>query len=313
MADISFTVTLPWDSQTVDLGPYIDTALAILAIVIAAYVLIRLTHLFARGVIGTLVSREATEGEVQLSVAEINKRQKTIENLFVNVVRFFVLGIAILMILETAFRLDIGPAIAGLGIAGIAVGLGTQSLVRDYLNGALILMENQYSIGDVVSIAGISGTVEDFTLRRTTLRDLDGTLHSVPNGQITIASNMTRTWARVRLDVRVAYGTDVGRAIEVVNSIGRQLAEDEKWGPRILEAPHVERVNELGEVGITLLVIGRTRAAEQWAVAGELRKRLLVDFGEHGIEIPPRVILTGPSVTSVKQVAPTGPDTPPNG
>ena len=108
--------------------------------------------------------------------------------------------------------LDIGPAIAGLGVVGIAVGFGTQSLVRDYFTGALILIENQFAKGDVVTIAGVTGTVEDFSLRRTTLRDLDGVVHTVPNGEIKVASNRTRVWARINLDVTVAYGTDIEEA-----------------------------------------------------------------------------------------------------
>jgi small conductance mechanosensitive channel len=198
------------------------------------------------------------------------------------------------MILEEAFRLDIGPAIAGLGIAGIAIGLGTQHLVRDYLNGALILIENQYARGDVVRIAGVSGTVEDFTLRRTTLRDQDGTVHTVPNGEITVASNLTRVFARVNQDVQVVYGTDIEKATEVVNGVGQALADDPEWGPRILEAPRVERVSALGEFGITLKIMGPVRASEQWAVGGELRKRLLAAFHDNEIEIPQtqRVVLT---------------------
>jgi len=238
---------------------------AILVILIAAALAIRLAHTFVRGVARAL---------------------DTIETLAVNVIRFFVVVIAGLMILEAAFRLDIGPAIAGLGIAGIAVGLGTQHLVRDYLNGALILIENQYSKGDVVKIAGIGGVVEDFTLRRTTLRDVDGTVHTVPNGEISIASNLTRTWARINEEIRVVYGTDVDKAVAVIDRVGAELAEDPEWAARMLEAPHVERVQRLGEQGISLLVQGRVPAASRWTVAGELRRRLLQAFAENDITIP---------------------------
>ena len=119
--------------------------------------------------------------------------------------------------------LDIGPAVAGLGVVGIAVGFGAQSLVRDYLNGALILVENQFGKGDVVRLAGVAGTVEDFTLRRTTLRDLDGVVHTVPNGEIKVTSNLTRVWARINQDITVAYGTDIDRAIDVVDEVGRAM------------------------------------------------------------------------------------------
>jgi moderate conductance mechanosensitive channel len=286
MASLEFLITVPWGGQA-DLGPYLGPAAAIAGILVAAAVLIRLAQVFVRGIVRALLNRETQEGTAsELTAPELKKRQDTIESLVVNVVRFFVIVVAALMILETAFRLDIGPAIAGLGIIGIAVGLGTQSLVKDYLNGALILVENQYSIGDVVRIAGVSGKVEDFTLRRTTLRDQDGAVHTVPNSLVAVATNLTREWARVNEDIRVVYGTDIGKATEVVDRVGREMASEADWGPRILEAPRVERVSQLGEYGVTLKVLGTVRASEQWAVSGELRKRLLAAFEESGVEMP---------------------------
>jgi moderate conductance mechanosensitive channel len=294
MADLVFNVTPPWGGDALQLGPYVRPTLAIIGILVATLILIRMTHLFVRGILRALRNHATPEGGVEeLTAAEIARRQDTIESLIVNVVRFFVVGIAILMILETAFDLDIGPAIAGLGIVGIAVGLGTQNLVRDYLNGALILIENQYSIGDVVMVAGISGTVEDFTLRRTTVRDVDGTVHTVPNGQISIASNMTRSWSRVHLDVRVAYGTDVEKTVRLVDDLGRKLAEDADWREHVTEAPHVERVSEFGDLGFTILVLGKVAAGQQWAVGGEMRKRLLAEFERRGIQIPTLTVAPG--------------------
>jgi small conductance mechanosensitive channel len=181
---------------------------------------------------------------------------------------------------------EIGPAIAGLGVAGIAVGFGAQALVRDWLSGIFIVIENQYSVGDVVSIAGVDGVVEGFSLRRTVLRNLDGTVHSVPNGQIVVASNMTRGWARVNLDVSVAYDTDIDRATEVIDEIGREMTKDPSWGERLIEAPTVMRVNALGDSAVALKVLGQVQPAQQWAVAGELRKRILRAFAREGIEIP---------------------------
>jgi small conductance mechanosensitive channel len=216
----------------------------------------------------------------------------TLDGLGGNVLQFFIVIIAGLMILRT-FDLDIGPAIAGIGVVGVAVGFGAQHLVRDYLNGALILIENQFSKGDVVRLAGVSGTVEDFSLRRTTIRDLDGVVHTVPNGEIAIASNLTRVWARINQDVTLAYGTDIDQATDVVDAVGKAMAADPTWKRRILEAPKVDRVAALGEYGITLKILGTVRAPDQWAAAGELRKRLLAAFREHGIEIPrpQRVVL----------------------
>ena len=134
-------------------------------------------------------------------------------------------------------------------------------------------------------IAGVEGTVEDFTLRRTTLRDLDGVVHTVPNGEIHVASNLTRVWSRINQDVTVAYGTDIDAAIGVVDAVGREMADDPVWKRRVLEAPRVERISELGETGVTLKILGTVRAADQWAAAGDFRRRLLEAFKANGIEI----------------------------
>ena len=271
-----------------------NLVLPIALIVLLAVVLTVLAGRIVHGVIRAALDREALEGTAQeLSAIEVKKRIDTLDALVTTVIRSFILLIALVMILGE-LNLNIGPAVAGLGIVGIAVGFGAQSLVKDYFNGALILMENQYSKGDVVTIADVSGTVEDFSLRRTTLRDLDGVVHTVPNGEIRVASNRTRTWARINQDVTVAYGSDIEKVSRVINDVGKALAADPDWHRRVLEAPHVERVEALAEYGITLKILGLVRAPEKWAAGGELRKRLLAAFATHGIEIPhpQRVVLT---------------------
>jgi moderate conductance mechanosensitive channel len=280
----------PWSTW---LGEFGRTIGPVLLIVVLTLVAVRAARVLVHGVIKAVFDREAAQGSAkELSAIELAKRRDTIERLGARVIQGFVIVVAALTILA---KLDynIGPAVAGFGVVGIAVGFGAQSLVRDYFNGALILLENQYSIGDIVSIAGVTGSVEDLTLRRTTLRDLDGVVHTVPNGEIKVASNRTRTWARINQDVTVSYGTDVDRAIEVVNAVGREMADDPVWQGRVLEPPRVERVEALAEYGITLKILGSVQAIDQWAAAGELRKRLLAAFTREGIEIPrpQRVIL----------------------
>src|SRR6188472_3031869 len=283
--------TKPWSTIA---AFFVEDVLPSLLIVLVALIALRAARLFVHGIVKALMDREATEGTAQeLSAVELKKRMDTLDALATNVLQFFIVIIAALMVLGR-LGLDIGPAVAGLGVVGIAVGFGAQFLVRDYLNGALILIENQYGRGDVVRIADVAGTVEDFTLHRTTLRDLDGVVHTVPNGEIHVASNMTRVWSRINQDVTVAYGTDIDTAIGVVDAVGRAMADDPVWKRRVLEAPRVERISELGETGVTLKILGTVRAADQWAAAGDLRKRLLAAFKQHGIEIPrpQRVVLT---------------------
>jgi moderate conductance mechanosensitive channel len=271
-----------------------EQVVPILLIVVVAVIAAWVAGTFVHGVVKTLLDREATEGTAQeLSAVELKKRMDTIDTLATAVIRFFIIVIAGLMILDK-LGLDIGPAVAGLGVVGIAVGFGAQTLVRDYLNGSLILIENQYSKGDVVRLAGVAGTVEDFNLRRTTVRDIDGVVHTIPNGEVKVASNMTRVWARINEDVTVAYGTDIDKAIAVVDAVGREMASEPEWNRRILEAPRVERVEAFAEFGITIKILGSVRATEQWAARGEFRKRLLAAFAANGIEIPrpQRVVLS---------------------
>jgi len=283
--------------------------LRILVILIVAFIALRVTTFLVHGIVKALLDREATEGTAQeLSAVEVQKRMDTLDDLGARVIRFFVIVIAGIMILG-ALDLDVGPAIAGLGIVGIAVGFGAQNLVKDYLNGALILAENQYSKGDVVSIAGVSGAVEDFSLRRTTLRDLDGVVHTVPNGAIIVASNRTRTWARINQNVTVAFGTDIDKAIQVVEELGKQMAADPVWKRRILEPPRVERVESIDERGVTLKILGTVRASEQWAAGGEFRKLLLETFEKNGIQLPrPReVFVSHPDPSGAAATGPVGP------
>jgi small conductance mechanosensitive channel len=282
----------------IQLHPWIGQALQLVAIVVLALILFVAIRATIRLAVAHVLERRTADDEREdtLSVMEVQRRMRTLEQLAVRVTAIVIVAIAALTALDTV-DISIGPAIAGLGVVGIAVGLGAQTLIKDWLAGIFVVLENQYSQGDVVRIAGVDGVVEDFSLRRTVLRDLDGTVHSVPNGQITVASNLTRVWARVNLDVNVAYGTDIETATQLINQIGERLHADPEWGARMLEAPSVSRVTALGENGVTLKVLGQVRAAEQWAVTGELRKRILAAFAEHGIEIPfpHRVMISRPA------------------
>jgi small conductance mechanosensitive channel len=280
----------PWSTVVAVLR---EDILPIVLIIVVALIAIRLARASVRGLVKALLDREASEGTAQeLSAVELKKRMDTLDSLGGKTLQAFIVIIAALMILGQ-LGLDIGPAVAGLGVVGIAVGFGAQSLVKDYLNGALILIENQFGKGDVIRAAGVAGAVEDFTLRRTTLRDLDGVVHTIPNGEIRVASNLTRVWSRINQDVTVAYGTDIDKAMEVVDKVGREMAGDPTWKRRVLEAPRVERVEALAEYGVTLKILGTVRAADQWAAGGDFRKRLLAAFKANGIEIPrpQRVVL----------------------
>ncbi len=269
------SVDLPrlWD-QAVQSGALI-VALQLVLIIVVTWIALRFARLTVRAGLAQLFAREAAEGTATgLSTVEVTRRHRTLDDLLFGVLRVIILAIAFLMALQI-LRLDIGPAIAGLGIIGLALSLGAQSLVRDYVAGAFLLIENHYSEGDVVDIAGVSGVVEDINLRRTTVRSLDGVLHFVPHGLVKTSSNMTRGWARVSFDVPVGFDVDIDAIKQVVNDAGQALAADPAWQTRILEVPVFVRLGDFGEYGMSATVLGKVAAGAQWDATGEMRRRIL--------------------------------------
>jgi small-conductance mechanosensitive channel len=276
-----FLVTSPdidWDRVTDWLLTHGLRILLILALALVADLALRV---LVPRVIRPTVARQMRRKPAE----EIEQRSRTLVAVLRGSGRFVLVVWALFTILPE-LGVNITPMLASIGIAGIALGFGAQSLVKDVITGLFILIENQYSKGDVVTVAGISGQVEEVGLRRTVLRDLDGVVHHVPNSQIAVASNLTQEWSRVNLNVSVAYGEDLDRVFEVINRVGRELAADAEFGPLILKAPQVLRVEAFGESGIAIKVLGDTEPIRQWEVMGELRKRLIHAFLEEGIRVP---------------------------
>jgi small conductance mechanosensitive channel len=259
----------------------IDHSPRILLIIIVAVAL----YFILRHFVPIMVKRTISRTMVGKPKSATKKRTTTLSNVFIKTGMVFV-GVVALFMIISELGINIAPALAGLGVAGIAVGFGAQSLVKDLFNGVLILLENHYGVGDFVRIAGIDGLVEDITLRRTVIRDMDGIVHSIPNGEISVASNYTKEWSRVNLNISVGYGEDLDRVIEVINRVGEEMAKDPEWAPRILEVPQVLRVDNLGDSGIDIKILGETKPLCQWEVMGELRLRLKKVFDKEGIEIP---------------------------
>jgi len=232
-----------------------------------------------------VVRRTVGRNKYKESKEGLEKRTNTLLAIFKGMGRVLIIIIVIMMVLDE-LGVPIAPVLAGFGIAGVAVGFGAQYLIRDLIAGIFIILENQYRVGDIVRVADISGLVEYITLRKTVLRDLDGIVHHIPNGEIRTASNYARHFARVNLDVSVAYGTDLDHAINVINRVGKELAKDEEWRKVIKSPPQVLRVNNLGDSGIDIKILGDVKPMEQWAVMGQLRLRLKKAFDDEGIEIP---------------------------
>jgi len=272
MPELSWATVVNW---------LIEHGIPILIIVVVGAVLWFALNKFLPPIVRRTVARtgykESKEG--------LEKRTNTLLSIFRGMGRVFIVIVVIMMILPE-LGIDIVPLVAGLGIAGFALGFGAQYLIRDIIAGTFIILENQYRVGDVVRVADIGGLVEEITLRKTVLRDLDGIVHHVPNGEIRAASNFTRHFARVNLNVSVGYGTDLDHAISVINRVGQELADHENWREMIVSPPQVLRVDNLGDSGIDIKILGDVKPIEQWAVMGELRLRIKKAFDAEGIEIP---------------------------
>jgi moderate conductance mechanosensitive channel len=266
-----------------------NAAVPIIVVIIASVLVLRFARPLIRKILRRLFESQARfDSHNRLTSADVKKRVDTIETLGVSTIRLLVLVLLVGLVLAA---LNLGEVLAALGLVLAALAFAGQDFVRDYLAGFFILVENQFYVGDVVRIAGVNGTVEDFTLRRTTLRDVNGTLHIVSNGEIRVASNETRGFAGIDLDVPIGYGADVERAMTLIDKAGTALAADPAWASRILEAPIAVRVGAFGDIGMSITVRGKVRAGEQWAVTGELRRRIVAAFGTAGISLPSRTIV----------------------
>ena len=187
--------------------------------------------------------------------------------------------------------INLGPLVAGAGIAGVALGFGAQSLVKDFLAGIFILVEDQYGVGDIIDVgdisgAPVSGVVESVSLRSTRLRSVNGTVWHVPNGTILRVGNMSQQWARALLDVVVGYGADIDRAQQVIKRVADEVWQDPAWSGQVLEEPEVWGIEDLGADGVTIRLVVKTQPAEQFNVLRELRGRIKSALDDAGVEIP---------------------------
>ncbi len=213
-------------------------------------------------------------------------RADTLATVLGSVISAVVWSVAVLLILGE-FNINLGPLIAGAGIAGVAIGFGAQSMVKDFISGLFMLIEDQFGVGDVVDLGHATGTVEAVTLRATTLRDIAGTVWHIPNGEISRVGNKSQLWSRAMLDVEVAYDTDLRLAEGVIQRVANELWDDPEWGgDELISQPEVWGVQTLGASGIAIRLVIKTQPAMQWKVERELRMRIKEAFDEAGIEIP---------------------------
>jgi small-conductance mechanosensitive channel len=197
--------------------------------------------------------------------------------------------VAALLVIADRVGISVTPLLAGAGVASIVIGFGAQSLIKDLINGIFILLEQWYQVNDIITIGDTTGTVERFNLRTTVIRDLEGTLHFVPNGEISKLSNRTHTWSRALIQIGVHYKENIDKVIKVLEEVFDELISDKKYKKSILERPEIlgeGGVSELSDSAVVFTIICKVKPGQQWTIARQLRKRIKESFDMEGIEIP---------------------------
>ncbi|HET9064457.1 MAG TPA: mechanosensitive ion channel family protein [Gemmatimonadales bacterium] len=278
LLDINQTLTRFFNLFGIELETARRYGVKLVMIWVLAFAANQVVKLVARRIIAA-----ADDGDdTILSYGE--KRASTISGVLKGVGGMLVLVFASILTLDVF--MNIGPILAGAGVIGLAVSFGSQSLVKDVISGFFLLIENQFDVGDVIEIAGRAGGVERMTLRVTQLRDIEGVVHIIPNGQITMVSNKTRGWSRRVLDIGVGYGAEVDKAIAVLTDLAAAFARDAAWAAKLDGAPEVAGVQSLDDSAVTIRVMLRTLPGMQWEVGREFLRRAKNRLDQENIEIP---------------------------
>lgn len=242
------------------------------------------------------IVRRAIRSHRYSSKEEERKREDTLITVFHTATMVIIWVITVIVILFQ-LKVNVAGLLTGAGVIGVFVSLGAQSTIRDFLAGIFIILENQYRVGDVVNLSagvpgGVSGVVEDLTVRITKLRDMDGNLHIVSNGAAGVITNMTFQFANVNIDIPVSYSSHIDAVKKIINDVGIELAGDKELGQDIVEAVQFLRVDQFGDSVIVVKAFGKVKAGAQWDVAGEFRRRLKEAFDKKGIDLPyPQIVV----------------------
>jgi small-conductance mechanosensitive channel len=255
----------------------------IVIMVIALIVVLRAARFSVSRLKKVLIKKAERDEKVDDSEAE--KRINTLTGIILRAFRIGLYTVFIIMLLSK-FAIDVAPLLASAGILGLAVGFGAQELVRDYISGFFMLLEDQVRKGDVAVINGTGGLVEKIELRTIMLRDFSGTVHIFQNGKISTLSNMTKDWSAMLFDIGVAYKENVDQVIEIMKQVGDDLKNDEVFGPHIIEPIEVFGLDNFGDSALVIKARLKTKPIQQWSIGREYRRRLKIAFDAHNIEIP---------------------------
>lgn len=246
------------------------------------YVTIRLSYALIDRFASTLISSSAFL--TPESSERLQLRVSTFSGVTKSIATFICVGVGILLAL-VSLGIDIVPLLAGASLVGVAVSLASQSLIKDAINGFLIILEDQYALGDVINVGNVEGLVENLNLRITQLRDSEGRLITIPNSEIKVVANLSSRWSRADLTIPIAYQADIEKALKLIESIGFEMDKDPQWQRQILETPQVLGIDQFGDRGLIIRVWIKTQPLKQWDVAREFRRRLKVALDQAGISI----------------------------
>lgn len=297
------------DNATLAAGAewFVAKPAAILGIVVLAFVVSRIARWSIKRVMQRVLQPKNTERAQKLRDKTPNvllrsgqwdlraeSRVQTLTVVFRSVASMIVWFVAVVWILQV-LGIALGPLIAGAGIVGVALGFGAQNVVRDFLAGFFLIIEDQFGVGDIVDLGpDVAGTVEKITMRATRVRDVNGTVWHVPNGQILRAGNKSQEWARALIDVEVSPDSDLELVQRVIGESAAEMATDPAWSFQILEPPEVWGVEALSPSAVTVRLVVKTRPAAQFAVMRELRLRMKQAFDRAGVEMPPQPLSPQP-------------------
>jgi small-conductance mechanosensitive channel len=295
------------NTRAAEIADWFDTPLRVLIILVVGWCVARVVRRIIRRAVAPIGNKKDKSKEPRktpfgfidtggAATARRAQRAKTMGDVLGSIVTAIIWGIAVLVALGE-IEINLAPLLAGAGVLGLALGFGAQSLVRDFLAGLFMLVEDQYGVGDVIDVGGVvgskdgvSGTVEGVSLRTTRIRDVEGVVWHVPNGEIKRVGNKSQQWSRAVLDIPVDYDTDISNATTVIKEIADAMWRDEQWNEAILVEPEVWGVEELTPSSVKIRLVVQTLPLEQWRVARELRARLKKAFEAAGIETPRETI-----------------------
>lgn len=266
-----------WDSfRTFAMSNLLDSILSIILTLLLAAGLLWLVNWVARKAVERVMAAEMEPDR--------RARLRTIISATKNTLRIIILSLAAMAILA-GFGFDFGPILAAAGIAGLAISLGAQTIIKDFFGGLIILLEDQYRVGDSIAVNGVDGSVERITLRRTNIRTADGALFVVPNGDIRVVGNNTRDWSRATVELNLAYDGDIKKAVAVLESAMTEATADPAIATLLLEPPEILGWNQTNDLGVRVRLQAKVKPGQQWGVGRELRRLSLDALHEAGIPI----------------------------